>query len=344
MGEDMAKIFIGSSRQMVPLVNEIASLLRSLGHEALPWTETFEHGDITIDRLITLAREVNGAILVCSGEDKIESGYYQSRPNILIEFGLFVGHLGRKRAIVCRVGDHRFPSDLGGLTYLDLGDQAAGLASRVRDALSAWVTRLGDPIDPGMGEVGITQIYPSFPLIEFCQALQKAARVHILQTFIPYTQHMLHFEDHLLAAIARGCEAQILLLSPSSNVVGLRQQSLSSGYGRETVRQQIISNLEHLAALAMRLPQDRRERLEVRIHSAMPSMSIYRVDDLFISGHYFHGYLAIDSPQLKIMSPHSGMGKRLANEHDQLWNSESTRVVDLRHIDRFTGAPGGSSS
>jgi hypothetical protein len=334
----MAKVFIGSSRQTVPLVNEIASLLRSLNHEALPWTEAFEHGDITIDRLITLAREVNGAILVCSGEDKIESGYYQSRPNMLIEVGLFVSHLGRKRAIVCRVGDHRFPSDLGGLTYLDLGHAAGPLASSARDALSGWLARLAGPIDPVMGEVGITQIYPSFPLIEFCQALQKASRVHILQTFIPYTQHMLHFEDHLLEAIARGCEAQILLLSPWSNVVALRQRSLSSGYGREPVRQQIISNLEHLAALARRLPQDKRERLEVRIHSAMPSMSIYRVDDLFISGHYFHGYLAIDSPQLKIANPQSAMGRRLANEHEQLWNSESTRVVDLQQIDRFIGA------
>jgi hypothetical protein len=337
-GEDMAKIFIGSSRRMLPLVDEIAALLRSLGHEARPWTEAFEHGDITIDRLVMLAREVDGAILVCSGDDKLESGYYQSRPNIMIEIGLFVGHLGRKRTLVCRFGDHKLPSDLGGLTYVDLGDEADHLGSRIRDELSGWAARLGDAIDPVMGEVGISQIYPSFPLSEFCQALHKATRVHILQTFIPYTQHMHHFEEHLLAAIVRGCEVQILLLNPSSSVVELRQRSLSSGYGRETVGRQIVSNLEHLAALAAQLPPDRRERLQVRLHSAMPSMSIYRVDDLFFSGHYFHGSLAIDSPQLKISNPRSGMGRRLANEHDQLWNSKSARVVDLREIDDLTAA------
>jgi hypothetical protein len=331
----MAKIFIGSSGRMIPVVQEIAACLKSHGHQPLPWTETFEHGDITLDRLIALARDVNGAILVSSGDDKLEGGYYQPRANVLVEFGLFAAILGRKRAIVCRSGEHQFPSDLGGVTYLDLETTSHALSARIHDKLRHWAAGLIREIDPSVGEVGITQVFSSFPLSDFKRALQEAKLVHILQTFIPYTQHLHHFEGELMEALQRGCEVQVLLLNPWSNAVELRQRSLNPGYGRDSVRQQICSNLEHFATFTTKLPRDRCERLQVRVHAAMPSMSIYRVDDMSLCGHYFHGSLAIDSPQLKITNVHSSMGRRLVNEHSQLWNSDATVAVDLYNIDRW---------
>lgn len=329
----MAKIFIGSSGRTVALVHEIAACLRSCNHEPLPWTETFEHGDITIDRLIALARDVDGAILIFSGDDTLDTGSRQPRPNVLIEFGLFVSHLGRKRAIVCRSGEHHFPSDLGGLTYLELEQADGRLTLNTQDKLRTWARNLVQlrRSDPA-GEVGITQVYSNFPLAEFCQALKQARQIHILQTFIPYTQHFCHFESDLLEAIQRDCDVQILLMNPRSHVVELREQSLNRGYGRDSVRRQIISNLEHLASFTTRLPRDSCRRLKVRVHSTIPSMSIYRADDLFFSGHYFHGSLAIDSPQLKISSLQSNMGQCLANEHRQVWEASATTPVDLQNI------------
>jgi hypothetical protein len=331
----MAKVFIGSAGRMIPLVHEIARCLKASGHEPLPWTDTFEHGDITFERLSAVSREVNGAILVFSGDDKLENGYFQPRPNVLIEFGMFATCLGRKRAIVGRFGDHPFPSDLVGLTYLDLGTRLDSLSNEVRDRLLTWAAGLTRDCDPMSPEVGIVHVYSSFPLAKFCHELKRASRcIHILQTFIPYPQHMLQFEQDILGAIRRGCEVQVLLLDPRSQVVGWRQRTLSPGYGRDSVRQQILSNIEQLARLRAELPREARDRLELRVYDMMPSMSIYRVDDLFLAGYYFHAHLAIDSPQQQVPLQ-SVTGQRLAAEHDQLWAADITESVDLDHLDRW---------
>lgn len=334
----VAKIFIGSSSRMIPLVDEIARCLDSHGHEPLPWREIFKHGDITIDRLFAQAREVQGAILVFSEDDKIEhegNTRYQPGGNILIEFGLFLGCLGRKRAIICNHGKNRKPSDLAGLTYFDVGNQIDKIHQDAWDKLGLWAAELTREITGPFDEDGITQVFQCFPLLDFRKALLQARRLHILQTFIPYTQHMRLFEADLMNLIDRGGEVQVLLSSPWSPVVELRQQALSLAYGRGIVREQIGINLQHLAVLARRLPADKRARLEVRVHTAMPSMSIYRVDDLFFSGHYFQETLAIDSPQLRVTSPQSSMGKRLAEEHQRIWEAGTTEIVDLASIDHW---------
>ncbi|HEX8106982.1 MAG TPA: TIR domain-containing protein [Kofleriaceae bacterium] len=183
----MARIFIGSSSRMIPLVDEIARCLCSHGHEPLPWRQIFQHGDITIDRLFAQAREVDGAILVFSEDDRIEhrgNTRYQPGGNILIEFGLFLGCLGRRRAIICNHGDNRMPSDLAGLTYLDVGSQTDSIRPEAWDRIGLWAKDLTGITGP-FGEDGITQVFQSFPVSDFCQALQRARRLHILQTFIP---------------------------------------------------------------------------------------------------------------------------------------------------------------
>jgi len=320
----MAKILIGSSGRMIPLMDKTAEWLRSHKHESLRWTKIFEHGDITIDRLLDVARDVDGAILVFSGDDKVEtkgSTGHQTRGNVLIEFGLFLGQLGRRKAIVLNYGENQKPSDLGGLTYLDAGGIADDLSPDARERLRVWARDLdhGD---------GITNVFSSFPLAEFRQALRQAKCLHILQTFIPYAQHLYHFEDDLLEAIKRDCEVQVLLSSPESTVVGLRERALRPAYG--SVKQQISDNLKLFAALARKLPADKCDRLKVRVHTTMPSMSIYRVDDVFFSGHYLQGNLAIDSPQLRVRNPQSSMGKQLSSEHSQIWRSAAE--VDLYNI------------
>jgi len=333
----MAKIFIGSSSQMIPLVDAIAEYLRSDGHEPRPWRKTFEHGDITIDRLLALAHEVDGAILVFSGDDRVEypgTTEYQPRGNVLIEFGLFLGYLGRKRAIICNHGENRKPSDLAGLTYLDVGRNADRVSQEAQERLSAWATSLsGGEVDPNFE--GVTQIFSRFPLAEFRQAVRQAKHLHILQTFIPYTQHLHFFETDLMDAVKRDCDVQMLLSSPWSTIVELRQRALNPAYGKNIVSEQIRINLEHFATQARQLPADKRDRLKVRVHTTMPSMSIYRVDDLFFAGHYYQGKLAIDGPQLRVTNPDSIMGKRLVEEHLRTWQAATTIEVDLANIENW---------
>ncbi|TMQ04683.1 MAG: hypothetical protein E6J91_42775 [Deltaproteobacteria bacterium] len=337
----MAKIFVGSSSQMIPLVAEITKCLRARGHAVRPWKEIFETGDITIDRLLTLAREVDGAILVFSKDDKIEQDgdiRYQARGNVLIEYGLFGGLLGRKKTIICSHGNNRMPSDLSGLSYLNVGSSAEALSPQAHDRLIAWAADLIGENGGSLDEPEVCPVFASFPMPEFRQAVHQAKRLHILQTFIPYTQHLHLFEPDLMDAIERGCEVQVLLSSPWSTVVELRQQALSLAYGRNIVRDQVRINLEHFAARARALPADQRGLLEVRVHTAMPSMSIYRVDDLFFAGHYFQGHLAIDSPHLRVSNPRSSMGWRLAREHLEIWRASTTVQVDFMNIEDWLRA------
>lgn len=102
-------------------------------------TDTFTPGSITLDALIARANSVDFAVLVATGEDTVTSRGTQSsavRDNIILEFGLFLGALGRERVYLLSVGDAKLPSDLQGLTRLIYrnrpdGDIRAGLNDAV---------------------------------------------------------------------------------------------------------------------------------------------------------------------------------------------------------------------
>ncbi len=119
------KIFIGSSRESLPLVHEIAVWLEERDHEPIPWDQPglFMPGEQTFTTLIQISRTVEAAVLVFGEDDKV---WYrggtapQPRDNVLIEYGLLGGMLGPQKAIVCRTGDPKNPVDLAGLTYIDL--------------------------------------------------------------------------------------------------------------------------------------------------------------------------------------------------------------------------------
>jgi len=46
----------------------------------------------------------------------------RARPNVIFEFGYFVGRLGRERVCCLSKGEVTMPSDLGGLVYKNVGD------------------------------------------------------------------------------------------------------------------------------------------------------------------------------------------------------------------------------
>jgi hypothetical protein len=73
--------------------------------------------------LVRISSTVDGAISIFS-EDDI-SWYRESltkavRGNVLLEFGLFAGVLGVKKAIICLEGNPNKPSDLSGINIIDV--------------------------------------------------------------------------------------------------------------------------------------------------------------------------------------------------------------------------------
>ena len=106
---------------------------------------TFAAGSFTLDALVKTAHQVDFAILIATGEDTLVSRGKESktvRDNIIFEFGLFLGTLGRERVYWLSTDDAKLPSDLQGLTRLiykkrDDGNIQAGLTAAVLQAENA---------------------------------------------------------------------------------------------------------------------------------------------------------------------------------------------------------------
>lgn len=117
------QVFIGSSAEGLKIARTLQAELEAATDCVVKrWdTDTFAPGSITLDELIARANSVDFAILIATGEDTVTSRGTQSaavRDNIILEFGLFLGALGRERVYLLSVGDAKLPSDLQGLTRL----------------------------------------------------------------------------------------------------------------------------------------------------------------------------------------------------------------------------------
>lgn len=146
------QVFIGSSTEGLKIARTLqAELETATGCTVNRWdTDTFAPGSFTLDALLEQASTVDFAILVATGEDTVTSRGTQTaavRDNIILEFGLFLGALGRERVYLLSVGDAKLPSDLHGLTRLVYrerrdGDIRAGLNDAVLRAENA-IAKLG---------------------------------------------------------------------------------------------------------------------------------------------------------------------------------------------------------
>lgn len=146
------KVFIGSSTEGLEIAKNLqAEIETSPEFEAHRWDNgTFTPGSFTLEALIEKAQMVDFAILVATGEDTVTARGMETkaiRDNIVFEFGLFLGALGRERVFLLSVGDVKIPTDLSGLTRLVFkdrtdGDIRSGLNSAVLNAHGA-MKRLG---------------------------------------------------------------------------------------------------------------------------------------------------------------------------------------------------------
>ena len=138
------EIFIGSSREHLDVVRLLEGWLKTEGHRPLAWDQPglFPPGHYTFDVLTKICRKVDAAVLVFGEDDRVwyrgDNGT-QPRDNVLIEYGLFAGVLGRRKAIVCKVGKPRVAVDLAGLTVISAG---AKVARRAKTEIVQWARKL----------------------------------------------------------------------------------------------------------------------------------------------------------------------------------------------------------
>ena len=93
--------------------------------------EKFEkHSDVGYAFILLTPDEIAYTIDQDSAEDSRRKKEKRARPNVIFEFGYFVGRLGRNRVCCLHKGDVSLPSDLSGLLYkkIDKSVESEGLS------------------------------------------------------------------------------------------------------------------------------------------------------------------------------------------------------------------------
>lgn len=119
------RVFIGSSSEAKYVVDEIERLLNS-EYEVFRWDISFSLNKSTLDNLICNAAKTDVAIFVGTADDIVipeneerrnrEGEKIKNRDNVVFEFGLFLGMLGRTDCVYMTDKESDVMSDMDGIT------------------------------------------------------------------------------------------------------------------------------------------------------------------------------------------------------------------------------------
>lgn len=149
---DTPILFIGSSRESLPIVEALIAGWTTPPFIVRPWTgEVFTPSQFPIDDLARQVASCDFAALVLGPDDQVLSrGKTTSAPrdNVLFELGLFMGAIDRTRTffIIPRDEDVKIPSDILGLNplkYLSRTGTLADNLSPVCGEIAALIQRMG---------------------------------------------------------------------------------------------------------------------------------------------------------------------------------------------------------
>ena len=154
MSSRKAALFIASAGRSKQVAHKLQKLLVP-EIEATVWDQDFiRPGDYTLDRLLDRLHEFDFGVFVFTPDDVLNIGRKQfqvTRDNVVLELGMFLGRLGRRRCVVVAprgVKELHIATDLLGLTFATYdpnrrdGNLAAALGP-VADDIRDMVNDLG---------------------------------------------------------------------------------------------------------------------------------------------------------------------------------------------------------
>ena len=152
MAERRPSVFVGSSAEGLPIA-EAVQLNLDRACEVVIWSQgVFGLSGGTLETLVEKAADFDFAVLVVTPDDMTQSrskSQQSPRDNVLLELGLFIGVLGRKRSFVVydRSADIKLPSDLAGVTHAgyqphNSGNMQASVGAACTQ-IKAAITELG---------------------------------------------------------------------------------------------------------------------------------------------------------------------------------------------------------
>src|SRR5476649_1429176 len=118
------RVFIASSGEANDLAVALQSALERFAAVEV-WSQgVFEQNKSNLENLLQAANDFDFACVFATADDFLvskEKAFQAPRDNILFEFGLFLGTLGRDRVFLLHPRDLnlKLPTDLGGVAFLD---------------------------------------------------------------------------------------------------------------------------------------------------------------------------------------------------------------------------------
>lgn len=138
---DRIRIFVVSSTEALPVAREIQNAFAYDPFITVLWTNgVFRATNYTLESLEREIDDSDFAIAIAHADDLTDSRgkhWPSPRDNVIFELGLFMGRLGRSRAILMepREGKVKLPSDLAGVTTITYRfEKGAGLAAMLASA------------------------------------------------------------------------------------------------------------------------------------------------------------------------------------------------------------------
>lgn len=150
---DRIRVFIVSSAESLPIARTIQNAFAHDPFVTVVWTDgVFRVANYTLESLEEQIDNSDFAIAIAHADDLTESrgkDWPSPRDNVIFELGLFMGRLGRARAILMEPREEKLklPSDLAGLTTIsyrfEKGVDAAALLAPACNALREHINALG---------------------------------------------------------------------------------------------------------------------------------------------------------------------------------------------------------
>ena len=139
---------------------KVAAAILDAGMRPLLWSDFFKSSDLPLQELDRLGADADGAVLVGTADDRVESRGHelqQMRDNVLFEYGLFAGRLGRHRCILLMPDKPHFkiPSDFLGVAGFEWYSKKTidGVVRNVPERLQAGLAADGF-LPPSLKERG----------------------------------------------------------------------------------------------------------------------------------------------------------------------------------------------
>ncbi len=147
------RVFIISSAEALPIARVVQSAFQHDPFVTKVWTDgVFRIANYTLQDLEVEIDRSDFAVAIAHSDDLTESrgkDWPSPRDNVIFELGLFMGRLGRARAVLMEPREERvkLPSDLSGVTTIpyrfEKGADAAALLAPACNALRDHILTLG---------------------------------------------------------------------------------------------------------------------------------------------------------------------------------------------------------